>query len=276
VGQRVLPVGFAATDRIQEWLRRENEAGMNVYVSVNSVAPNQTSRRRAAVQTIRHVFVDVDQDGAAGLAMIRRRHDLPPPSYVLHTSRHRLHVLWRVTGFTCETSEALQRSLAAALNADTAATSCAQLTRVPGFVNHKYGVPYLISMETHQPHRTYERTDFPRPTTPRPIVHPLSTTRRAGAIERAWQYVAALPPAIAGQRGDVRTFRVCCRLARGFALSDAEAMGVLRDWNARCVPPWTDRELREKLKSARRSGREPVGGLLNEAVNREAFFNDLS
>jgi hypothetical protein len=27
-----------------------------------------------------------------------------------------------------------------------------------------------------------------------------------------------LPPAIAGQHGDVHTFRVCCRLARGFAL----------------------------------------------------------
>jgi hypothetical protein len=64
----------------------------------------------------------------------------------------------------------------------------------------------------------------------------------------------------------VQTFRVCCRLARGFALSDAEAMTVLTDWNARCQPPWSNRELVDKLRRARRYGREPVGGLDVEQV----------
>jgi hypothetical protein len=65
-----------------------------------------------------------------------------------------------------------------------------------------------------------------------------------------------------GKLADVTTFRVCCRLVRGFALEDEDALAVLADWNSACVPPWSEEELRAKLKGARRYGREPVGGLL--------------
>jgi hypothetical protein len=81
-------------------------------------------------------------------------------------------------------------------------------------------------------------------------------------LKRARRYLAALPPAIAGSHGDLHTFRVCCRLVRGFALDDGEALVLLQEWNTRCQPPWTDRELAQKIASARRYGREPIGGLL--------------
>jgi hypothetical protein len=81
-------------------------------------------------------------------------------------------------------------------------------------------------------------------------------------LSRAHRYVATIPPAVSGQHGDVRTFRVCCRLVRGFALSDADALTVLTDWNARCEPPWSERELVDKLRGARQYGREPFGGFL--------------
>jgi hypothetical protein len=261
IGQRILPVELAITRRIQDWLRRENESGMNVYVSLNAVAPRQTSRNRAAIRAIRHVFVDADHDGAAILAGISQRRDLPRPSYVLYTSRQRLHVLWRVRRFTADSSEALQRHLAQTLETDGAATSCTQMTRIPGFVNHKSTIPYLVAITMHEAHRVYEPTDFPMPKMPRPLVRSASPRGRGDAVERARRYVATLPPAIAGQHGDVLTFQVCCRLARGFSLSNVEAMTVLNEWNARCVPPWTHRELLDKLKHARRYGREPIGRL---------------
>ena len=266
VGQRVLPVALATTGRIQEWLHRENESGMNLYVSLNAVAPQQTSRHRAAIRTIRHVFVDVDQRGEDVLDDISRRHNVPLPSYVLHTSPQRLHVLWRVTRFVPDTSEALQRHLARELHADTAATSCAQLTRLPGFLNHKCPTPCLVSVDDRHADQVYEPGDFPRPAAAPSSAAVRAPRLRADRVERARRYVAAVPPAIAGHHGDTVTFRICCRLARGFALSDEEAMGVLREWNARCVPPWTDRELLDKLKSARRYGREPLGGLLEEVA----------
>jgi putative DNA primase/helicase len=77
---------------------------------------------------------------------------------------------------------------------------------------------------------------------------------------RAEAYVASVPPAIEGEGGDAHTFRLACKLTRGFGLSDTDAVAVLSTWNARCVPPWTDDELHEKIESARRYGSEPVGG----------------
>jgi hypothetical protein len=64
----------------------------------------------------------------------------------------------------------------------------------------------------------------------------------------------------------VHTFRVCCRLARGFALTEAEALPLLTEWNAGCRPPWSERELIDKLRRARRYGREAIGGLLGDRV----------
>jgi len=81
-------------------------------------------------------------------------------------------------------------------------------------------------------------------------------------IDRARRYLASVPPAISGQHGDVHTFRVCCRLTRGFALDDEQALHVLAEWNARCQPPWSEAELLDKLRRAARYGREQVGGLL--------------
>lgn len=81
-------------------------------------------------------------------------------------------------------------------------------------------------------------------------------------IERAKRYMASVPPAISGQHGDVHTFRVCCRLTRGFALDDDQALHVLAESNARCQPPWSEAEPLDKLRRAARYGREPVGGLL--------------
>ena len=82
-----------------------------------------------------------------------------------------------------------------------------------------------------------------------------------GVVERARRYLARIDPAIAGQHGDAQTFRVCCRIVRGFALSDEEALDVLSEWNFRCKPPWSERELRDKIARARRYGKEEVGSL---------------
>jgi hypothetical protein len=60
----------------------------------------------------------------------------------------------------------------------------------------------------------------------------------------------------------VHTFKVCCRLVRGFALDDGQALRLLTEWNVGCQPPWTELELEDKLRRARRYGREPMAALL--------------
>src|SRR3954465_15889975 len=264
IAQRVRPVEQVRSAKFQAWLRAENAAGANVYVSVNSVAPLQRSRRRKAVREIRHVFLDVDGAAADVLDAIQDATELPNPSYVLRSSPGRAHIFWRVSRFTCDTVEALEKHLARKLGTDLAATACTQLTRLPGFVNYKRATPSLVAIDYRDVERVYEPADFP---TPPPLTTPAPTPLRrtaTNAVDRARHYVAAIPPAVSGQHGDVHTFRVCCRVVRGFALADDEALDVLRAWNSRCEPPWPDRELIDKLSRARRYGREPIGCLLEE------------
>jgi len=263
--QRVGPLALVTAARFQAWLRWHNVLHGNIYVSVNAVAPHQRTRTREAVAAIRHLFLDVDHDGPDVLATIAARKDMPTPSYELHSSPDRIHVFWRVSGFSVNSAETLQKQLAHELRTDRAATACAQMTRLPGFINHKRQA-HLITIDYRDVGRVHTRADFPAPAATKAILssdHRGRQTRSGlDPVDRARRYVIATPPAIAGQHGDLHTFRVCCRLVRGFALSDHEALELLIEWNERCEPPWSERELLDKLHRARRYGREPIGGLL--------------
>jgi hypothetical protein len=263
--QRVGPVTLFQQPNVQAWLRLMNSRRFNVFVSVNAVTPQKRSRTREAVSAIRHVFVDVDHDGRGVLAAINARRDLPTPSYVLHSSPDRVHVFWRATGFTASVAEQLQKYLAWELGTDPAATPCSQTTRLAGFLNYKYAPPVLVRAKYGRTTRVYTPADFPSPPAREVRRRPSTTSRprhSADVVERARRYLAALPPAVSGQHGDVTTFRACCRLVRGFLLREDDALALIKEWNAQCEPPWTERELADKIRRARRYGREPLGGLL--------------
>jgi hypothetical protein len=266
VAQRVGPLTWLASERFQKWLRAMNARKYNVFVSVNAVIAGHRSRTREAIGVVRHVFLDADADGCAILSRVEMRRELPSPNYVVHTSPNRIHIFWRVTGFSHELVERLQKRLARDLGTDPAATPVTQNTRLPGFFNYKREQPHLVAVEYLNVENRYTPTDFP------PLDAAPTVARQSGpqvlrgcdpvVIARAKRYVAMVPPAIEGQHGDVHTFRVCCRLARGFALDDEQALNVLAEWNARCQPPWSEAELLDKLRRAARYGREPIGGLL--------------
>jgi hypothetical protein len=262
--QRIVPVTAAISDRFQAWLRHMNAHGWNVYVSVNAYRPGR-SRAREAVAYVRHLFLEEDLDGPGLLATLSTRPDLPPPSYVLHSSPGRLHVLWRVREIAPSRVEQLQKELARELLTDRAATSCTQTTRLPGLFNHKRQPSVRVGIEYLHWRDVFVARDLPAVgpgTNPSSITkarRPLPATR---SVERARAFLQCVDPAVAGQQGDLRTFRVCCRIVRGFDLSEDEAVRALSEWNARCEPPWSERELRQKVTNARKYGREPQGGLL--------------
>jgi len=176
-------------------------------------------------------------------------------------------VFWRTRGFDRDDVEQVQKRLARELDTDSAATSCAQTTRLPGFVNHKHAKPWPVFVEYLRPTVTLPRADFPVVTHTARREHTwkdrrLDALTDQDRVHRARRFLISVEPAVCGQHGDLRTFRVCCRVVRGFGLSDDEAMAVLDEWNARCAPPWSEQELLEKVQNARRYGRESIGGLL--------------
>jgi hypothetical protein len=269
--QRVGPLSLFLEPKVHAWLRAMNARRFNVYVSVNAVREGQRTRTKDAIAAVRHIFLEADEDGQNRLKEIAARADLPPLSYVLESSPGRLHFFWRVTGFSTEGAERLQKYLARQIGTDPAATSCSQTTRIAGYQNHKRTPPHLITVRYGWPEPRYSPDSFPQPPAAEPTVR--RPTQRSGGrgfsmdvAERARRYLERIEPAIAGQHGDLHTFKVCCRVVRGFGLSDEEALVALCDWNARCAPPWSEHELRDKITRARRYGREEIGGLSSARV----------
>lgn len=262
--QRVGPLSLFLEPRIHAWLRAMNAQRLNVYVSVNAIRPGIRARTKTAIGTIRHLFLEADHDGADVLARLAVRDGIPLPSYVLESSPNRVHVFWRVVGFTNETIERLQKHLAAEFRTDPAATACSQTTRLPGYRNQKQDPAHLVTIEYRNHDGRYAPADFPTVplvVEPAPPLRPSSRHTSLDIDQRARRYLAQVDAAIAGQHGDLHTFRTCCRIVRGFALSDEDALRALDEWNARCEPPWTERDLRDKILRARKYGREPVGAL---------------
>ena len=70
-------------------------------------------------------------------------------------------------------------------------------------------------------------------------------------MERAAKYIAKMEAAISGQSGHNACFKVACALVQGFAMTTGEAFALMAtDYNPRCEPPWSERELRHKVESA--------------------------
>lgn len=69
-------------------------------------------------------------------------------------------------------------------------------------------------------------------------------------IAAAVRYVEKSEPSIAGERGHDRAWLVARALIHKFELPHAIALEVLRVFNQRCEPPWSERELQHKIASA--------------------------
>jgi hypothetical protein len=125
--------------------------------------------------------------------------------------------------------------------------------------------PSPVTIEYLRPSAVFGADDFPQTQSFVPDDNTAASFKRthlADRAVRAQRFLLAVEPAVAGQHGDLRTFRICCRVVRGFQLSDHEAISVLSEWNARCQPPWSERELLMKVQNARKYGREPLGALI--------------
>lgn len=70
-------------------------------------------------------------------------------------------------------------------------------------------------------------------------------------MDRAAKYVAKMEPSVSGQSGHNRCFQAACALVMGFGLTVDEAYRVLvAEFNPRCEPNWSERELMHKIASA--------------------------
>jgi hypothetical protein len=93
--------------------------------------------------------------------------------------------------------------------------------------------------------------------------------------KRAIAYLAKLPSAISGQGGHNATMLAARAVVYGFDLGPDKGYQLLTaHYNPRCEPPWTEKELRHKVKDAHcKPFDKPRGFLLNGKVNAASHPN---
>jgi hypothetical protein len=97
---------------------------------------------------------------------------------------------------------------------------------------------------------------------PRPVPRPVPRVDDDRRLRRAAAYLDALPPAVSGSGGHDALWTAVCAAVVGFELGIDEARSLIDAFNARCQPPWSQRELEHKLRSAAERCTLPRGYLL--------------
>jgi RepB DNA-primase from phage plasmid len=193
--QRITTAAKAATPDFQAWLRHKNSNGADIYMGMNPLKPDAATRTKDEIDSIRHVYLDLDYGGEKGLTAIRDSSAVPRPNVVLASSPGKYQVVWKVEGMDIEEAEALLHALSREFGGDPAATDATRVLRVPGFANKKYESDSYVEARKYS-NETHHLRDFKLhidgQDSPRPNYHPRQ--KREGAktavsqSERDWAF----------------------------------------------------------------------------------------
>ena len=195
--QRIVTAARITEPSFKQWLHDKNDKeSYDVYIGMNALKPGARTRTKEDIHTVRHLYLDLDEDGPAALARIRESNLVPPANYTINTSPGKYQLVWRVENVSPEQAEVLLRAMARTFGGDPAATDSTRVLRIPGFRNRKYETEFLVEAERHT-EQVYHLPDFPlgtepsqsdfRPRRPRPSPRS-SEPRPLTQSEHDWAY----------------------------------------------------------------------------------------
>jgi hypothetical protein len=178
--QRITSAQRAASPPFQAWLRFKNAHGSEIYLGMNPLRQDAATRTKKAVESIRHVYLDLDHGGPEALKSVEDSNAVPKPTYVLTSSPGKYQVVWKVEDMNPQEAETLLRAMAREFGGDPAATDATRVLRLPGFANKKYDTDFYVRARQEST-RTYHLRDFKIPIDSQglPRHHCDSRTRRA-------------------------------------------------------------------------------------------------
>ena len=191
--QRVVTLEQALAPRYLGWLAHENHHGANIYVAANPLRSGSRKRTKECIASVRHLYLDIDDDGDARLAALRASDGLPVPGAILSTSPGKYQVLWTVEGFDFAQQEETLKRLAFAFGGDSACTDRNRVLRIPGFLNRKYSPAHCVAVE-YLSDAIYSPADFRLPDVPAIATLPLrgnarlSASRKDSHSEQDWAW----------------------------------------------------------------------------------------
>jgi hypothetical protein len=157
--QRITTAQKASSPEFQAWLRYKNANGADIYLGMNALQHDASTRTKDDIENISHVYLDLDHGGTASLEALKDSDLVPQPNYVLNTSPEKFQVVWKVEGMTIEEAEALNQAMVREFDGDPAATDSTRVLRLPGFANKKYKADFYVRARTEST-QTYHLRDF--------------------------------------------------------------------------------------------------------------------
>jgi hypothetical protein len=194
--QRITSAQKAASPEFQAWLRYKNANGSDIYIGMNPLKKNASTRTKEDIESIKHVYVDLDHGGPEVLGAIENSGNAPKPNYVLNSSPEKHQVVWKVEGMNLEETEDLLHAMAREFGSDPAATDATRVLRIPGFANKKYDSNFYVearreSTETYHLHDFklhIEDQDSPRHNFLNRAKHDSSPRTNLSQSEHDWAY----------------------------------------------------------------------------------------
>ena len=250
----------------------------NIYVGVATRAHGQGGQLKDCL-ALHALFADIDFKDFPSEADARAqlKHFPLLPSGVVATGGG-LHAYWLLTeplnleNGGAPRAKRLLRALAEVIGADLASAEPARILRLPDTFNYKYTPPRRVVIETLDVGKRYSLDSLQAcllsvpddPPARESVSHQLT---RETQMQIASRYLASQPSADEGQRGDDYTYKICCAVAVGHDLNEDDTFAVLKEWNARCTPPWTEDDLRQKIQNAVRYATGPRGTKLEVVLD---------
>jgi intergrase/recombinase len=68
--QRITSAQKAASPEFQAWLRYKNANGSDIYIGMNPLKRDASTRTKEDIESIKHVYIDLDHGGAEALEAI--------------------------------------------------------------------------------------------------------------------------------------------------------------------------------------------------------------
>src|SRR5260370_3777590 len=157
--QRITSARKASGPEFEEWLRYKNDNGSDIYIGMNPFRRDASTRTKEDVESIRHVYLDLDPRGPEALKSVDSLSALPKPNYMLTSSPGKFQIAWKVEGMTLKEAEGLLHAMAREFGGDPAATDATRVLRLPGFADKKYGADFYVEARKESTD-TYHLRDF--------------------------------------------------------------------------------------------------------------------
>jgi hypothetical protein len=157
--QRITSAQKASSPEFQAWLRYKNANGSDIYIGMNPLKKDASTRTKEEIESVRHVYLDLDHGGPEALEAIENSSVVPKPNYVLASSPGKFQIAWKVQGMSLDEAEGLLHALAREFGGDPAATDATRVLRLPGFANKKYETDFYVRARREST-ETYHLRDF--------------------------------------------------------------------------------------------------------------------